>query len=138
MNELLTIIDLWWPTVTIFTMCVALPLLLLIVYGICGWMDDWEKTFKYPSPMMLPWLRAWVGFVSKDADLVPITPLLTVGMAVACPWLTTAFSIEGISLTIPALTLLGISILLYITKKGFKAIKLLKKHMADKSVHTME
>ena len=46
----------WWP-VTIFV-CVAFitPLVLAIANGICSWLDDGDKSFKYPSVDMLPWI----------------------------------------------------------------------------------
>lgn len=127
-----------WIAFGVFTVYAVIPAVVGLLNLLCGWLDDWEKTFKYPSitrfgfPYYIDrekrhwdledflFFNCFLGGISGGLLTIPVEILRIHHGYVFWPIL-----FSGITF----------AVVLYCAKKVMRLTKAFHKHIADKSAH---
>jgi hypothetical protein len=133
MNETIMQIINWayivWPATLTMLIFTVIPLLVGTAHYVCSWIDDGEKTFKYPRTMAIPFYRA---VYDKPSDVDPCAALNAAASLLAAFILAVFY--KGFGFVIP-LWILLIPLPFILVKKVFKLGKAFSKHVLDKNAH---
>lgn len=119
-----------WFTIFAVVVFVAVPIFLGLLYLVCGWVDDWEESFVYPSASMIPY-----SVKEYDGSYRPLSAFIAM-LAVIVSVAADALRVNVPQFFWPFLfASLSIALLLYVVKKGVRLKKAFFKHIADKNAH---
>ena len=136
MNDTTTFIP--WVAISVFTVYAVIPAITGMLHQLCYWLDDGEKTFKYPSLVKFgfPYFarrdtRTWDvhDFVIHNCMLIGILGSL-IGVFLD------AFRLKHPEIFWPAAFSAGVLfVVLLFIKKGLKLKKAFDRHIKDKKAH---
>lgn len=118
---------------TLFLYTTIIPLAGLIVWYVCSWLDDGEKSYKYPSPLNLK-IYSWCKKLNYSDPDIPMTFLVFFGGFCTYPaGIALAWLLQSQPMTV--ISFLSVLAVLFVAKALVRLAKKFNKHCKDTNAH---
>lgn len=122
------------PIAIVIVFGILLPVAMLIISGICYWLDDGEESFSYPWPNKLPWVKRFDGRLYGDFNQ-PENYITLVAVLIVLTLITGEVDNKLFPDSSLSMCLLGVAGVLYVLKLALRVSKALNIHMFDINAH---